>query len=577
MSKKHNPEPWKWLDGYRGTYFNGQWPSLPELMNIVSDRYPQNECWESFYPVHEVYTYSQAKEIISRVSRYLYSLGVRKGDRVAVTGKNSPQWAAAYYGIISMGAVVTPVDYALTDEEIEHLVDFVQIKGIFVDGERFDRIGKDGKYGFKISLEEKDHENDYIWNIPDVGPQDVETPSSEDLCAFLFTSGTTGTPKAVMLSHENLVSDTFVAQAHMNIYPSDVFYAILPIHHAYTMLAVFLESMSSGCKLVFGKRMSMSQIGKDMVSAKVTMFLAVPMLYNKILAGIEKAVQEKGKFASKFFYRAAGCSSFIKKITGINIGKWLFGFVLKKISFSTVRICICGGGPLPSSTFKRLNAFGLNFVQGYGLTETSPICTLNAVDNYREDSIGTPLVMVTVDFGEKDSEGHGEILIKGPNVMKGYYNNEEATKEIIDENGFLHTGDIGYMDEDGFVYITGRAKNIIVTDGGKNVFPEEIEDHFQLYFDVEQICVLGYIQDKERKVESVGAVIYPSSECRRKYSADEAMKEHINEIVDAVNKELLPYKRIRKIIVAKEPMDATSTKKIKRFAVSEKYKNELNN
>lgn len=576
MAKKHNPEPWKFLDNYRGKFFNGEWPSLAELFKLTVSRFPERSCWETFYPEHEVFTYAQAGELTDRIARFLYSKGVRKGDRVAVTGKNSPEWAVAYVGIITCGAIVVPVDYALTDEEIEHLVDYVDIKGIFVDGERFDRIGKNNKYGFKISLEPKDHEQDFILNIPDVGPQPYELPNYKDLCAFLFTSGTTGTPKAVMLSHENLVGDLFYSQGVMNISEEDIFYALLPIHHAYTMLAVFLESLSSGCNVVFGKRLSMTQITKDLRVSKANMFLAVPLLYNKILTGIENAVKEKGKVAYFFFNWLAHFSGRFKKVTGINPGKHLFRFVLKKISFENMRLCISGGGPLPASTFKKLNDFGLDFVQGYGLTETSPICTLNANYDYEEASIGKAIPNIEIAFGEKDSDGNGEILVRGINVMKGYYKNPEATAEIIDKDGWLHTGDIGYMDDRGFVYLTGRAKNIIVTEGGKNVFPEEIEDHFQLYYDVEQICVLGFLPDKATKGESVCALIYPSTECQRKYPEKEAMNAHIGEIIDEVNKELLPYKRIRKSIIVDKPMETTSTKKIKRFAVAKQYKDIVN-
>jgi len=570
---KHNPEPWKILDAYRGEYFNGQWPSLPQLFNITVSRFSDRNCWEVFSPEHEMYTYKEASELIKKVSNFLYAKGVRKGDRVAVSGKNRPEWAAAYFGIISMGAIVVPVDYSLTDEEIEHLVDFVEIKGFFIDGERFDRIGKDNKYGFKVSLEKKDHETDYIFNLEDAGNQPIETPTPEDLCAFLFTSGTTGIPKAVMLTHENFVSDAFYSQGLMNIGEKDVFYAILPIHHAYTMLAVFLESMAVGSNLVFGKRLIMSQIMKEMKAAKVTMFLAVPLLYNKLLAGIEKGLEEKGKLVSWFFRRLSVISGRIKKTFHVNPGKLLFYPVLKKVSLEHIRICISGGGPLPASTFEAFNRFGIDFVQGYGLTETSPICTLNPVFDYEEKSIGKLIPNIQIGFGEKDDEGNGEILIKGSIVMKGYYKNQEATDEVIDKDGWFHTGDVGYIDERGFVYLTGRAKNIIVTEGGKNVFPEEIEDHFQLYFDVEQVCILGYITNKEMKSESVCALIYPSSACRRQFETEEALHAHIEEIVENVNKELLPYKRIRKFILLDTPMEMTSTKKVKRFVVAKQYKN----
>ena len=576
MGKKHNPRPWDFLDNYRGKFFEGDWPSLPEMFDITVERWGSRKCFEAFSPKHIVFTYTEAKAQIEKVAAWLYAQGIRKGDRVAVTGKNSPEWALAYMGVLYMGAIIVPVDYSLTDEEIEHLVDFVEIKGLFVDGERYERIGKDGKYGFKVSLEEKGHEEQYILNLPDVGPQPTQKPVADDLAAFLFTSGTTGTPKAVMLTHKNFVADCYSAQAWMNIYETDVFYAILPIHHAYTMLAVFIEAMSVGADIVFGKRLVVSQIFKEMREGGVTMFLAVPMLYNKLISSMMKGVKEKGPFVNGLIHAMMGFSGFFKKVFKINIGKKMFGFLLKKVSLDKNRICISGGGPLPASTFKQFNQLGIDFVQGYGLTETSPIITLNPIFDYEETSIGKCLPNMEIEFRDKDEHGNGEICVRGVNVMQGYYKNPEATAEIIDKDGWLRTGDIGYRDDRGFVYLTGRAKNIIVTEGGKNVFPEEIEDHFQLYYDVDQICVMGYVLDAKMKTEGVCAVIYPSQDCQKSITDKAAMQKHMEEIVDEVNKELLPYKRIRKVFVVDEPMEMTSTKKIKRFVVAKKYKELVN-
>lgn len=576
MGKKHNPNPHLFLEQYKGKFFNGQWPTLPELFNITTERYPHNNCFEAFVPEHLILDYAQAQEKMRLVANWLYSQGVRKGDRVGLTGKNSPEWALAYMGTLYAGAIIVPVDYTLTDEEIEHLIDFVEIKGLFVDGERFERLGKDGKYQFKVSLESKGHESEYIMNLPDVGKQDIQMPECEDTAAFLFTSGTTGTPKAVMLTHHNLVSDCFAAQGWMNIYPTDVFYAILPIHHAYTMLAVFIESMSVGAKLVFGKRLVTTQMFKEMKEGGVTMLLAVPMLYNKMITAMMKGLKDKSKFFNFIVHVMMRFSGFVKKVFHFNPGKKMFGFLLKRVSLDKNRICISGGGPLPASTFKQFNQLGIDFVQGYGLTETSPIITLNPTFDYEETSIGKVLPFQEIDFVDKDDQGNGEIIVRGENVMKGYYKNPEATAEIITEDGWLHTGDIGYRDKKGFVYLTGRAKNIIVTEGGKNVFPEEIEDHFQLYDEVEQICVLGYTVDATMKSEGVCALVYPSKECQRNIKDKEEIKKRIGDIIESVNKELLPYKRIRKFFVIDEPMEMTSTKKIKRFVVAKKYKEMIN-
>lgn len=573
LKKKHNPKPWTFLDSFRGKFFEGSWPSLYQLFNITAERFPDRKCWECFTPKHIVLTYSQALQKIKNVGAYLISKGVVKGDAVGLSGKNSPEWAVAYMGIISIGAVVSPVDYSLSDEEIDNLISFVDVKGLFVDFERIEKLGSRKELAFKVSLEETVSDYDYVLDLPHSDGNFPYMPVAGDVCAYLFTSGTTGTPKAVTLSHENLVSDCFLAQGNMNIYETDVFYAILPIQHAYTMLAVFIESMSVGANVIFGKKLIVSQLLKEMKEGNVTMFLGVPMLFNKFITNVMKNIEAKGKFKSSVIKALMSFCGFVKKSFGLNLGRKIFGkSILSKLSLYNNRICISGGGPLPPSTFTRFQQIGIDFVQGYGLTETSPILTLNPIFDFEVTSIGKPLPMVEMKFIDKDENGNGEIIVRGPMVMQGYYHNPEATAEIIDEEGFLHTGDIGYSDNRGFVYLTGRAKNIIVTEGGKNVFPEEIEDAFQLYYDIEQICVIGFMPDREKKGESCCAVIYPSDEYRKRDVSREETYNHFKEIVEKVNVHLLPYKRIRKIIIADEPMEMSGTRKIKRFKVAEKYR-----
>lgn len=561
--KKERPLPWKELDEYRGKDFEGMYPSLAQLFEMSCRKYSDRKCFECFVPKHVQFTYSQAHEIVHNIASYLVSIGVKKGERIALTGKNSPYWALSYLGIVSMGAVVTTVDYALKDEEIRHLVDYVEIKGIFADEERLESIAGD-RYGFKIALES-------VESLPKTDLP-YELPTASDMAAFLFTSGTTGIPKAVMLSHENLVSDFYSARYYMHISCDDVFYALLPIHHVYTMLACFIAPMGCGAATVFGKKLVVSQIFKDFKNGKVTMFMAVPLLYNKLAKGIMKGVEEKGKLASFVIKAMMRFSGFVKKTFNVNPGKKMFGFLLKKVSLENMRVCICGAGPLPPETFRQFNQLGVDFVQGYGLTETSPILTLNPVDDYEEASIGKPLPFVEMKFINKDENGNGEIAVRGPMVMKGYYKNEEATSEVFDEEGYFKTGDVGYQDERGFVYLTGRAKNIIVTEGGKNVFPEEIEDHFQLYDQVEEICIVGYLADREKKSEGICAIIYPNREWAK--SVDDVHKS-LENICEEVNRDLLPYKRIRKIIISDEHLPMTTTKKVKRFELIKLYKQEL--
>ena len=562
---------WSFLDQYRGKEFQGQWPNVKEMFHISALRYPDNHCFRAFSPKEERFTYKEAEKKIMEVASYLRSEGVKDGDKIGVSGKNSPEWAIAYFAVIYAGAIVVPLDYLLKDGEMERLIEFGGVSRLFIDVERIGNIDKDGRLGLvKSALETC---SDYKAILEMDGPGfETGRASGSDTAAILFTSGTTGTPKGVMLTHDNLVADTYLAQSNMAIYPTDVFYAILPIHHAYTMLAVLLEAISVGAEIVFGKKLVVSQILRELKEGKVTMFLAVPMLFNKMIGALMNGVRKKGPVVYGIIRAGMGCSGFLKKAFGINAGKKMFSFLLSKLSLENNRICICGGGPLPASTFKMFNELGIDFVQGYGLTETSPITHLNPVDAYRETSVGKKIRECDVRIVDPDSDGNGLIYIKGPMVMKGYYNNEEATREVLSDDGWLNTGDVGHQDEDGYLYLTGRKKNVIVTDGGKNVFPEEIEDKFQLYDDLDQVCVIGYEIDPAMKSEGIRLIAYPSDSLRKSAGNDKSkIEKRVQEIVGEVNKELQSYKKITLITVSDEPLPMTSTKKVKRFEVKAKF------
>ncbi|MDR1618818.1 MAG: AMP-binding protein, partial [Treponema sp.] len=395
-----------------------------------------------------------------------------------------------------------------------------------------------------------------------------------DLAAILFTSGTTGKPKGVMLTHRNLVADCYLAQGNMLLLPTDVFYALLPIHHAYTMLAVLIETLSVGAEVVFGKRMVTKAILKDLKEAKITMLLGVPMLFNKVLAGILRGLKEKGPIVYGLISALMGLSGFIKKVFRVNPGKKMFGFILEKASLSTLRICICGGGPLAPSVFRKYNQLGLDFVQGYGLTETSPIINLNPIEAYKEASVGRVVPRTEMKILDPDERGIGEVIVKGPMVMSGYYEMPEETAGVFTSDGFLKTGDVGYLDNENYLYLTGRAKNLIVTEGGKNVYPEEIENEFQLYEEIDQMLIRGYELDKKMKTEGIEALVYPNPEFPWSTAAGEnvkpdreTVKDRIETIIAEVNQRLLPYQKIARAVILNERMEETTTKKIKRDAV----------
>ena len=569
MKTKDNFTPWNQFDAYRGKEFSGEWPTIKELFHINTMRYPDNTCWKEYSPKEIALTYKEAEEKVKEVSSWFLSLGVKKGDKIIVSGKNSVAWAVTYIAVQYAGCTVVPLDSSLHDEDFIKFAKFSDSVVLVADNDRMKKVaGALPMLGYASLEENGTYPSIMTLSAP---YRDGHVMTEDDVAAILFTSGTPGTPKGVMLTNKTIVSAIFISQANMNIYPTDVFYAILPIHHAYTMLAVFMEGLGSGASVVFGKKLVVSQMLKELKEAKVTMFLGVPMIFNKLYAGLLAGVRKKGVVVYGLIRFLMGISGFLKKAFGLKVGKKMFGFLLKNLSLENCRICICGGGPLPSSTFQGFNELGLDFVQGYGLTETSPITHLNPIYAFKVESVGKNVALTEAKIVDADSEGNGVIYIKGPQVMKGYYKNQEATDEILDKDGWINTGDVGHIDSEGYLYLTGRAKSIIVTDGGKNVFPEEIEDKFQLYDDIEQICIIGYVKDKALKAEGIRAIIYPSKNVRETMKDDEIQKK-MEGIISDVNKNLQAYKKISMVTVAKEPLEMTSTKKIKRFVVAKQYK-----
>jgi long-chain acyl-CoA synthetase len=569
--KEHSP--WDFLEDYRGKLFRGQWPTVPEMFEISCNRFGERIVFTAYDPTVLRLSYSQALEQVLRTAAYLQSRGVSPGDRIALTGKNSPEWAVAYLAILFAGAVVVPLDYQLKTEELAGLIAFSGARLLFVDEEKYSGFETSpSTIKEKISLSPSTP--DYILDLPQTASLRREALGDEELAAIMFTSGTTGDPKGVMLSHRNLVSDTYLAQDNLSITCNDVFYALLPIHHSYTMTAVFLEAISVGAEIVFGKKMVSKQILSDLKRGKVTMFLGVPMLFNRLLAGLNSGLREKGAAVYALIHLLMALSGFVKKLLRVNPGKRMFGFLLEKLSLEHIRICISGGGPLPASTFRQYNQLGIDFVQGYGLTETSPIVALNPTDRYKVTSVGRLIPRVEARIVDPDELGRGEITLKGPMVMQGYYNNPTATAEAFTPEGFFLTGDVGYLDRDDYLYLTGRKKSLIVTSGGKNVYPEEIEDRFQLYNEIEQILVRGYIAEERQKAETIEALIFPRAEHYSPTEPEawqgfdsEEVRVSLQHIIDEVNGTLLPYQRIDRFRVLSTAMEVSSTKKIKRFTV----------
>jgi long-chain acyl-CoA synthetase len=566
MSVPYTEKPWAFLDEYRGKVFSGEWPTLPEMFRITVSRYPERSCFTVFDPDRISLNYTESLKLIEAIARWLHSKGIRRGDRIAVTGKNAPEWSVAYLAVLFSGGVIVPIDYQLKNEEVDSLITTAGARMLFVDEEKHGYYAQNpGSLEAVVSL--KKGIGSYIYDLD--GPQaDIEQAEESDVAAILFTSGTMGKPKGVMLSHRNLVSDCYLAQGTpLIVLHTDVFYLILPIHHSYSMLAVFIETISTGAEVVFGKRMVTKTILRDLKEAKITMLLGVPLLFNKVLKGVLRGIKEKGPVVYGVISFMMLISGIIKKTFKVNPGKKMFKFILDKASLTSIRICICGGGPLAPSVFRKYNQLGIDFVQGYGLTETSPIITINPIEQYKETSVGRPCPKVDMKILDSDERGIGEVAVKGPMVMMGYFNMAEETAASFTPDGYLKTGDVGYMDSENYLYLTGRSKNMIVTEGGKNVYPEEIENEFQLFEEIEQILIRGFLQDAKMKSEAIEALVYPSPEFtdeKGETLSKETMNGRIDQIITEVNQRLQPYQKIRRTVILDNPLEMTTTKKIKR-------------
>jgi long-chain acyl-CoA synthetase len=579
MAKKEKRIPWKFLDEYRGRDFSGEWPTFPELLEIQSKRFAERPYFTDFDGPDgskRSWTYSQVNALVHQIADFMISEGIKKGDRIAVSGKNSPEWGMVYLAALYASAIIVPVDNGLYQKEVENIVNTAEPKMFFCEDDKYDYLKADYKNMKVYSLNPA--KDDYVLKFrAEKAVTPNEKVSCEDTAAILFTSGTTGNPKGVMLSHKNLISDGYIAQTNLLILPTDVFYALLPIHHAYTMQAAFICPMEVGAEIVFGKSMAVSRLMKELKEGKISIMLGVPLLYNKLLFGINKGIRAKGALVAGIMSCLRGISFLIKKLTGKNLGHKIFKPVLQQANIYTLRVAICGGGPLAKSVFKQYQAMGIDFIQGYGLTETSPIIALNPLEHFKLASVGQAFYpymeakIINVDEKIKKAPFVGEIVVKGPMVMQGYYKMPEETAKMYTEDGFFKTGDLGWMDKENYIMLCGRAKNLIVTSGGKNVYPEEIEDAFQLYDEVKQVTVQGYHKDGDKTSEEIEALIYPSDELFAKLGVErnnnfvqDEVLESIQKIVSKVNKTLQSYEHISKITILKEPLAMTTSLKVKR-------------
>ncbi len=513
-----------------------------------------------------VTTYSEMAEEVESIANALVSMGLRPSQRVAILGTNSPEWAKAYLSILKAGGVCVPLDSLLTQNEIIHLLmdsgaRFAFISNKFIDAilEKTDAFEVDKNL---IILEEKS-----ISKLIEIGrnksmPNAHTPPSLDDTASIIYTSGTTGNPKGVMLTHRNIISDCAACYEAVGILEDEHFLSVLPMHHTLECTAGFLLPLYSGCRITFARSLRSKYIIEDLKASRATVMIGVPLLFQKMLEGIYRAV-DRQPISKRLAFKAMLNSVKVAERAGVKwMGRRIFKGLREKAGLGAIKFFIVGGAPIREQIIREFRYLGINVLQGYGLTEASPVLTLNPVDNPKDKSIGRPLPTVKVKVVEPNNEGMGELSFKGPMIMKGYYKNITATKDVLTDDGWLLTGDMGFIDEDGYCYISGRAKNLIVTPAGKNVYPEELEASLIESRYILEAMVYG--NPIYTGGEEVRAVIVPDYE---KIGADKDVMETISREVRAINASLAGYKRIKGFILRDEELPKTATKKIKRHLV----------
>ncbi|MCW8804429.1 MAG: AMP-binding protein, partial [Ignavibacteriaceae bacterium] len=430
------------------------------------------------YPISSA-TYSELKDYIFKFGTSLQKLGLKPRDHIAVVGENRVQWAIAFLTAMMFDFVVVPVDKNLTQSEILNIIHESDSVALVFSGSLAELFREKravlGKIKFYISMDLDKQETDVYSMIEMINnitlPAEPPKISPDGVAEIIYTSGSLGRAKGVMLSQKNLAVNLMAMKQMVQILPEDRFIGILPIHHTYQCTCGFLCTLYSGSSVHFAR--SLKTIPEDIAKSKPTILLGAPLLYNKMYKKIMKSVSAK-KTTSILFSAMLNVSDLTKSIGWKNSKKMLFGKIHKTLGGS-MRLLIAGGAAPDPKVSKFFREVGFNIIQGYGLTETSPILALNKVENFKDAAAGLPLPGVEIKINNPDKKGVGEIYSRGLNNMLGYYKNPTATKETF-ENDWFKTGDIGYFDEDGFLFICGRKKNVIIANNGENVFPEEIED-----------------------------------------------------------------------------------------------------
>lgn len=520
-------------------------------------------------------TYKKYKEDVYALGTMFTKLGI-KNEHIAVIGENRYEWCVTYMATTCGGGVIVPLDKELPKSEIENLLKRSKAKAIVFSKKYREYVKEFLKNNenlmFAIDMDSKVKEEG-IYSFTELIDDGIKLISSGNnefgktkidstqLAGICFTSGTTELAKGVMLSHKNITSNVMAGMALFKAGPGDRLLSILPIHHTYECTCEFLLMTFQGATIYFCE--GLKHIQKNLQETKPTILLVVPLILENMYNKIWKQIDKKG--ITKKVKTALSISNFLLKLN-IDVRKKLFKDILTVFG-GELKVAIAGAAAVNPEVLKGLRGFGITTIQGYGLTESSPLAALNPVTKAKDAAIGIPMPDSLMVIDNPDKDGIGEILIKSDSIMMGYYENQEATDAVL-INGWLHSGDIGYRDKDGYFYITGRKKNVIVTKNGKNIFPEEVESYMLKSPYISEIVVYG--KDVPDDLETkVCAIIVPNyEEIKKDLQKEEISSEEVEKLIDEEvkkgNKQMPLYKMVREFEIRETEFEKTTTKKIKR-------------
>ncbi len=521
---------------------------------------------------YKTFSHKEVRDMVDALGTALISLGL-KGKRIAVIGENRYEWEIAYLSIVCGTGVVVPLDKALPENELESLVERSEIEAIFYTGKYSEVIRKirdknTNKLKYLIAMDKEDsHENTFLQSgLIEEGKKLLEKGNKEfvnakinpnEMSIMLFTSGTTSKSKAVALSHKNICSNLMDIGDVLDVNSEDVLLSILPIHHVFECTVGFLFALYKGACTVFCD--GIRYIIENLNEYKVSVMACVPGIYERIFEIIKKQLEKQGKvdeiLENEEKYRNASMEK--RKKIFCEIHNMLGG---------RIRLLLSGAAALDKKIEEKYRLLGLNLVQGYGLTETSPVVAVGTKENHRLGSIGKTVPSVEAKLTDVNKEGVGELIVKGPNVMLGYYNNEAATSEVL-KDGWFYTGDLAKIDDDGFIYICGRKKSVIVLKNGKNIYPEEMENLINKIDGINESFVFGkQVSEDKENVKIYAKLVFDREKVEEIYKTKEESEIYkaIFEKIKEINSTMPKYKAIKGIILTEKPLIKTTTNKIKR-------------